>query len=147
MNECTQAVDMKYLRNLLERIPADLVDVHYDENDYECNVNVVPKGETCCPFWVGISSYGTYGLCFGRGLSFEDISSKEVPLIEVVQAILNGNVRESEYRSFGFVTKIKGEIFVNDKITLTDTRFYIMGFLNFLGSNSSQRKYDEYPRR
>jgi len=116
---------MKVLRTIGEGI----ADVELSEDEYEYRINVIPRARHHCQFWLGFSTYGTYGLCFGHGLRFEDLSLEEFPPAMVVEAILNGRVRETIWSRGGQVLKSKGDIALQDGRTLSDT-----GILTLTGS-------------
>lgn len=145
MNYYSCKADIKKIRDLLEKIPNEIAEITYCDKDYEYAIDVAPKESIYCNFWIGFSRYGTYGLCFGHGLAFEDIDCIEVPVEDVVKAILAGQVRETKYTSLGVLTKVVGTIQLNDEEFLKDTNLMLFSFLNLFGYGTSDIKYARYP--
>jgi hypothetical protein len=111
---------IRSVKAFLSTLPPQVADIQFDEDQYEYRIDVRPKSKRHCKFWLGFSSYGTYGLCFGHGLAFEDIPLNEFPPEEVVRAILDGRVHEMVSRRFGMVVKCVGEITLYDGRILSD---------------------------
>lgn len=124
------------VRSLLSSIPAAAAKVTFDEDQYELKLDVVANFERHCSFSLTFSRYGTYGLCFGHGLAFEDLSPDSFPPTMVVQAILQGRVRETLWKVGKRVTRSEGEIQLDNGRTLKDR-----ALLTFLGIFGIGRKH------
>jgi hypothetical protein len=111
------------VKRLVSAIPSDVGRVVLGEDQYEFKIEVLPKSPRHCNFTLMFSTYGTYGLCFGNGLAFEDILVDEYPPKDVVQAIMQGKVRETVWRAGHKVTKSVGEIQLADGRLLRDSAF------------------------
>jgi len=108
----------------LKSIPDDVASWREEEGREEYRVIVEPKDEDRCKFWLGFGTYGTYGLCFGHGLAFEDLRVDEFPPAQVVQSILAGRVSESVWEIAGGIAKAQGRITMGDGRQLEDIAWH-----------------------
>ncbi len=139
-------VAVSRVKALLETLPEQVVEIVLDWGRYEYRIEVVPKLPNRCRFSLAISNYGTYGLCFGHGLAFEDVPLDEFPPEEVVAAILHGRVREELWSIFGWVVKVAGRITLFDGRTLEDKAF--LSLIGILGvGKKTDLTYSAYPEK
>lgn len=124
-------IAIETVKRLLNELPGQLADINFSENKYEYVINVVPRSEHHCKFWMGFSTYGTYDLCFGHGMAFEELLLDEFPPKDVINAILRGNVQETTWALFGIFFKRVGMLTLESGIVLTDNILFLpIGFLS-----------------
>lgn len=133
------------VKTLLESLQEQTVDVRFSETKYECCIDVRPRSLDCCGFWMGFSKYGTYGLSFGHGLAFEDLSAKDFPPDDVARAILDGNICETVWTLMGCTIKSVGKLTLPNGTILTDKMLTLFSVLGI--GQKKQISYKPYTRR
>lgn len=131
------------IKKLISSVPKDMANIAIEEDEYEYRIDVSPYSEHLCKFWLGFSTYNTFGLCFGHGLAFEEISNDDFPAYDVVKAILEGRVQETVWISSGKNLKSEGVISLSDGRVLKDKAIMsIRGIFNI--GTRKQIKYSSY---
>lgn len=119
-NKTNRDIAIESVKSQLGMLSNQLANIRFVENKYEYCIEVIPKLENYCGFWMGFSSYGTYDLCFGHGMAFEELQLDEFPPKDVTKAILQGNVQETVWTLFGMTHKAFGMLTLANGNVLTD---------------------------
>lgn len=132
------------IKSILSMLPEDSVIINFKNNDNEYAIEIHPQVPDRCPLWLGVSNYGTFGLCFGHGFSFEELSITVFPPANVIMAILGGHVHEIRWSICGWMVKAIGEITLSDGRVLVDKEFSLLMSLSRF-SKRTDLFYKPYP--
>ena len=128
----------------LQRCPPSLVEWTISEDQHGLRLNVQPHNDGLCSFYIEFGPEEVYGLSFGHGLHFENVSVLEFDPVGVAGAIMDGQVAETIWLLFGHLrVKTKGVISLKDGRALYDTD-YVFPFLSGL-AREKQIQYRAYP--
>jgi hypothetical protein len=117
MQHSTRNEAIAAVKEVLAALPPGIAQLAEEEDEYEHRLEVRPSSRSHCWFQLTFGNYDTYGLAFGHGLRFEDLQISEYSPTLVVQAIVDGNVKETVWFRHGKAVKAMG------RITLPDGRF------------------------
>jgi hypothetical protein len=137
---------IKAIVEKLKQCPPSAVTWDVSEDRYGPRLTVRPTAPSkLCFFQVEFGPPGSYGLSFGHGLHFENIEVAEFDLIDVANAIMQGDVHERVWRLFDrLVIKAEGSILLDDHRKLQDRMFGILSCFAFYASEESI-DYQSYP--
>lgn len=133
------------VRRILGKISSTDASVREERDVHEHRMIVEPRHPDLCQFSVSFGTYGSYTLCFGHGLAFEEIEISEFSPVEVVTAIMAGNAREATWELGRRVTRSRGRLVLADGRTLGDLAILsVLGLLKI--GRRRERHYRAYPR-
>ena len=108
---------------LLESVPAQAADVKVFRDSNGIVISVIPQRQGPCKFTLIMSDLGTsdFDIYFADGLRLQDLPTHSFDMLEIVSAIIKGEVCEELWTIGRVVVRAEGQITLTDGSKLFDT--------------------------
>lgn len=99
------------IREWLEHLPPDTVTLSQESLEFEHVVRIEPRNEGSSSLELRIGKHcGTFDVNLGQGTQFDDLHFDRGLLLEILQAVQNGRLRERNLIRRGKVILTKGDL-------------------------------------